>query len=427
MKYIYQTSKTILILSLMMFSVSQVSAQCGQRYHDKIFLDSSVTNIQYGANLKSNGTNQNLLLDMYFPKGDNLTDRPLIIIIHGGNFLGGSKAGSDVKPLAQDWARMGYVVASIEYRVGMTNFPLPGPDSTDAGAAVMRAVHDSRASVRFFKNSFANGNPYGIDTSLIFFGGVSAGAITALHLGYMDELPEFPSYIDTVGQPGLSGGIEGSSNSYPYNSKVKAIFNICGAIGDTAWMKAGDVPVLSFHGDLDATVPFGSDVITLLGLYPLLEVDGSESVTQRANEMGIENCFEIHEGQDHTPHVVGSLTTQYYDTTLNISRNFFARYVCNEALVCSYGPTITSVMDVEQVQNMISVYPNPATNLAEIILHEYRNGSELSMYDMHGKLILSQTVTSSKITIPRNNLPAGIYFVKVSDGEKTQTAKLVFE
>lgn len=416
-----------MIASLLMLSAKSATAQCGQRYHDKIFQDSVVSNVQYGANLKSNGSNQNLLLDIYFPKGDNETDRPLILIIHGGNFLGGSKTAVDVKPLAQDWARMGYVTASIEYRVGMTNFPLPGPDSADAGAAVMRAVHDSRAAVRFFKNSFANGNPYGIDTSLIFFGGVSAGAITVLHLAYMDELVEFPSYIDTVGQPGITGGIEGNSNNYPYNSDVAGIINICGAIGDTAWMKAGDIPVLSFHGDQDATVPYGSDVITLVGLYPLLTVDGSASVTQRADEMGILNCFEIHEGQDHTPHVAGSTQAQYYDTTLNISRNFLAHFVCGDAMNCSYGPTITSVNELEQVQNMISVYPNPATNSAEIILLEYRNGAELSVYDIHGKLIHTEIVNSSKITLPRNNLPAGIYFVKIADDAKTQTAKLVFE
>lgn len=424
MHKLYSYSKSMLMAALLIFSMKNATAQCGQRYHDKIFMDSVVSNIQYGANLKMNNTNQNLLLDIYFPKGDTETNRPLIIIAHGGNFLGGSKTGADVKPLAQDWARMGYVVSSIEYRVGMTNFPLPGPDSTDAAEAVMRAFHDAKASVRFFKNSYANGNPYGIDTSLIFFGGVSAGGFMALHLGYLDDMTEFPSYIDTTNQYGLSGGLEGNSNNLPYNSDVTGIINICGAIGDTAWIKAGDAPMALFHGDQDGTVPFGSDQITLVGLYPLLQVDGSASIAQRADEMGIENCFEIYEGQDHTPEVSNAF---YYDTTLNIARNFMAKFVCGDAMNCSYGPAITSVHEWEEVSDLMTIYPNPATEYTEVRLNENLHGADFKLYDVHGKIIHSQKVNGTNVTLSRNTLPSGIYFIRITDGDKVQTSKLVFE
>lgn len=405
---------------------NSIFSQCGQRYHDKIFQDSVVSNIQYGANLKMNNTNQNLLLDIYFPKGDNQTDRPLFIIAHGGNFLGGSKTGVDVMPMAKDLAQMGYVTSSIEYRVGMTGFPFPGPDSTDAAEAVMRAVHDQKAAVRFFKDSYANGNPYGIDTSLIFVAGVSAGGFMALHTAYMNDMSEFPSYIDTTNQYGLTGGVEGNSNNLPYRSNVAGVINICGAIGDTAWIDAGDAPVLSFHGTNDGTVPYGSAQITLLGLYPLLQVDGSASIAQRANEMGMENCFEIYEGQDHTPHVSGSNTAQYYDTTLNITRNFLAHYSCNDALNCSYGPVITSVNEIESFENL-NVYPNPATNKVEINLANENLPAQISVYDIHGKLIESITASNSKTTINRNNLPNGIYLIKVNAEGKNFSSKFIFE
>src|SRR5690606_23814178 len=132
----------LFILGLFLMNTKTAISQCGQRYHDKIFTDSVVSNIQYGTNLRMNNTSQDVLLDIYFPKGDSETDHPLVIIAHGGNFLGGSKTGVDVLSMSQDLARMGYVTSSIEYRVGMTGLPLPGRDYTDAGAAVMRAVHD---------------------------------------------------------------------------------------------------------------------------------------------------------------------------------------------------------------------------------------------------------------------------------------------
>lgn len=427
MNKFYLLSKSIMMAVLLSIAAQSAMAQCGQRYHDKIFQDSVVSNIQYGANVKMNNQNQNLLLDIYFPMGDSQTDRPLFIIAHGGNFLGGSKTGPDVINFVKDFSRMGYVASSIEYRVGMTGFPVPGPDSTDAAEAVMRAVHDLRASVRFFKDSYANGNPYGIDTSQIYVCGVSAGGFMALHLAYMDLMSEFPSYIDTTNQYGLTGGLEGNSNNLPYSSKVKAIVNICGAIGDTAWIKSGDVPAMLFHGPNDQTVPYGSAEITLLGLYPLLQVDGSSSIAERLVEKGIENCFEIYEGQDHTPHVSGSFQAEYYDTTLNISRNFMAHYVCNDVLNCNYGPAITSVNDIEPTNDFISVYPNPATSYTEIISIDYLNNATFEMYDINGKLISSQNVTGTKIRVNRNDIPAGIYFIKIMTEEKVQTAKVVFE
>lgn len=422
---LYSLSK-VFIVGLFLFNTKAAISQCGQRYHDKIFLDSVVSNIQYGANLKSTNVNQNLLLDIYFPQGDTETNRPLVIIAHGGNFLGGSKTGVDVVPLSRDLAQMGFVTSSIEYRVGMTNFPLPGPDSTDAGEAVMRAVHDQKAAVRFFKNSYANGNPYGIDTNLIFVAGVSAGGFMALHTAYMNDMSEFPIYLDTVNQYGLSGGVEGISNNFPYRSNVAGVINICGAIGDTAWIDAGDAPVLSFHGTNDGTVPYGSDQITLLGLYPLLLVHGSSSIAERVNQLGIENCFEIYEGQDHTPHVTGSNQAEYYDTTLNITRNFLAHYVCSDNLNCAYGPMITSVNDIQKFED-VTVYPNPATNQVEVLLANAELPAQVRLYDIHGKMIQSFTTNSTKTIIQRNDLPNGIYLLRIDAEGKNYSSRIIFE
>jgi acetyl esterase/lipase len=65
----------------------------------------------------------------------------------------------------------------------------------------MRAVQDGRAAVRYFKKNVAvGGNTYKIDLNNIYFAGVSAGGFVALQLAYLDEISEFPTYIDTVGQ-----------------------------------------------------------------------------------------------------------------------------------------------------------------------------------------------------------------------------------
>src|SRR6185295_5606174 len=126
------------IYTLLLFALTTVTAnaQCGQgRFHDFVFSGNTLkSDITYGSNIKYDGSTQTLLLDIYEPQGDTMAARPLIIMAHGGAFLGGSKTGTDIVPLCKDFAKLGYVVASIEYRLGMKNFPLM--DSNSASAAV---------------------------------------------------------------------------------------------------------------------------------------------------------------------------------------------------------------------------------------------------------------------------------------------------
>lgn len=406
-------------------SIQLLHAQCtGLRYRDIMFDDTTISNIQYGQNVTMSNGNSNLKLDVWMPKNDTVTNRPLIILAHGGNFLGGSKTGTDVLQFCNDFADMGYVVASIDYRVGMTNFPFPGPDSTDATEAVIRAVQDAKAAVRFFKEDYSvAGNTYGIDTNNIFFMGVSAGGFMALQVAYLDEENEFPSWADSTNQYGLHGGIEGLSGHQGYSSNVRAVINIAGALGDTAYINAGDEPCLLFHGDQDGTVPYGSDMIVLLGSYPLLEVDGSASIDARFTELGITHCFETYEGQDHVPHVGNAL---YYDTTLTITRNFLVHLICGDPLDCSYSNPI-GVNELPAIPSVVEVYPNPAVN--ELNVNTSRlAGSDyvVELYNSTGQLVSTQAADVDGVTtIQTENLPAGMYMMNVRNAEGVWTKTVI--
>lgn len=417
MKRIYLPALFIALICLTV----KTNAQCpGGRYTSQIFsADNTTSNIQYGTNVTYTGSSQNLLLDVYQPTGDTASVRPLILIAHGGSFIGGSKTGPDVVPLCHDFAKMGYVVASVEYRLGISGFPLPGPDSTDATESVIRGVHDGKAAVRFFRKSAAQGNPYKVDTNQIYFAGVSAGAIIAIHMAYLDDMSEYPSFVDST-HAGLSGGLEGNSGNPGYSSEVNAIVNICGAIRDTAWIHPGDEPICSFHGTNDQTVPYGSAMIYLVGIYPMLQVDGSFSITARANQLGIENCFEIYEGQDHVPHT-GS--AQYYDTTMVIMRNFLAHFVCGIPLNCVYTPV--GIEETSNKSDEILIYPNPANGEFSVQGSEF-NLESAEIYDMYGKLLFHhrQTTNNKQQTFNVSGLPSGIYFVQLKSDQKISTHKI---
>ena len=118
-----------------------------------------------------------------------------MILAHGGFFLDGSNDGLDVVSLSEDLAQMGYVVASMSYRLGV-NITNLLEIQDEFIKAVWRGVHDSKAAVRFFRKSAEEGNPYGIDPNRIYLGGVSAGAFIALHHAYVDEDIEIPTQID---------------------------------------------------------------------------------------------------------------------------------------------------------------------------------------------------------------------------------------
>lgn len=417
---------TLAVLALSI-SASTLIAQTGcvgLRYRDIMFDDTVVSNVTYGNNVTMTNAAAPLKLDVWMPKADTVTNRPLIILAHGGNFLGGSKTGGDVIQFCNDLADMGYVVASIDYRVGMTNFPFPGPDSTDATEAVIRAVHDAKAAVRFFKQDYSvGGNTYGIDTSNIFFMGVSAGGFMALQVAYLDEENELPTWADTSGQYGLHGGINGLSGNQGYSSDVRAVINVAGALGDTAYINPGDEPCMLFHGDADGTVPYGSDLITLVGVYPLLQVDGSYSIDARCTQMGIEHCFETYEGQDHVPHVGNPL---YYDTTLVITRNFLVHYLCGDPLDCSYTTAI-GINDMPALPSLISVYPNPAEenlniNTTRLAGQDYT----IELFNSLGEMVYSVPADADGITtINAEFLSAGLYVMNVRNADTMWTQKVM--
>jgi para-nitrobenzyl esterase len=423
MKKIYITL-FIALLALTQSLNAQINCN-GLRYRDFVFPDSSVTNVVYGSNVASNGNNFSLKMDIWMPKGDVEQLRPLIVLAHGGNFLGGSKSGPDVLQLSKDLSKMGYVVASIDYRVGMTNFPFPGPDSTDATEAVLRGVHDARAAVRFFrKDVITNNNQYRIDTSNIYFAGVSAGGFMALHLAYLDNISEFPAWADTTGQPGLTGGIEGNSGNPGYSSNVKAVINICGALGDSAWIHAGDEPALLLHGDADETVPYGSAQIVLLAVYPLLQVDGSFPVHHRLDQMGVTNCFETHEGQDHVPHVSDPA---YYDTTIVLMRNFLVHYVCGDPLNCNYT-TAVGINENSAIGSVLPIFPNPSNGNFTVDLSRLAGTDfTVEVVDARGAVVAAYAGLSNEEIQIQENLSAGIYLIRVKNAEIQYIRKIVIQ
>ena len=276
------------------------SATQGVRYKDDVFsrVDTgSFVNVLYRI-VNNYDTLNHLALDVYQPADDTLLRRPAVVLFHGGGFThrdpavsGDSLTRKDpvLRTVCMALAKKGYVVISPSYRRGLNYSPLDSKSDsvTKFAEAAFRATQDARAAIRFVRKNAAAGR---IDTSLIFVGGGSAGAMAALNVAYLDP-SEVPSYFTSKWGP-----LDGSGMyDYPgYPTRVKGLLNIEGVIADTGYMAPGNAPLLSMYGDKD---PFYWGSVNA-GSPPFTFCNGKK-INARATHLSIPSQLVVYPGGTH--------------------------------------------------------------------------------------------------------------------------------
>jgi acetyl esterase/lipase len=202
-----------------------------------------------------------LYMDIFMPRDDTLSLRPAIVFFHSGAFIRGSRLNDDMVALCDSFARMGYVTATADYRLGIGATAtwlfgmIVGISVTDVNLnrSLYRAIQDGRAAVRYLKY---HASTYGIDPSRIFIAGSSAGGFIALHNVYMDKPEEIP--LEIYLEPSLGGldqiGIQG------VDASPGAIVSYWAAIQNLGMIEENATPVLLIHGEADPIVPFKKGV-----------------------------------------------------------------------------------------------------------------------------------------------------------------------
>ncbi len=427
MKKIYYL--TLAFIGILGSAQAQTPCDNG-RYYTELFPNVTITNgVQFGSNTTWTGANMNLTMDIYEPTGDTETARPLIIWAHGGSFIAGSRTDGDVVALANAFAKKGFVCVSIDYRVGM--FPI---DSVNAVKAVVRATQDMKASIRYFYKDKQTTNTYKIDTNNIIIGGSSAGAVTALHLAYLDKDCEVEQYISNADLNAM-GGLEGTSGSPGYSTNVHAVINLCGALASYGWMEPGDVPLCSLHGDNDGTVPYFTDVAVVAG-FNVIQLDGSRILNEQANAIGIQNNFYTHYGAGHA---VYAGNAAYMDTTINFVTDFLVDHLsCSESILQPDNtPTGAAVLypltycglgiNENEMVVKANIFPNPSDDFVTVQLEGNAEIQSLEILDLSGRNIQSINVNAPEYIIQKNGIGSGVYIVKITDSNgRSATSRVVF-
>ncbi len=87
------------------------------------------------------------------------------------------------------------------------------------------------------------------------------------------------------------------------------------------------------------------------------------------------------------------------------------------------GSAVLSSNDFD-VENKFKIFPNPTQNKVTVQLNNVGNAS-LEVFDVNGKVLLSQNLINASNTININELPLGLYFFKISSDEGVTTQKVV--
>ncbi len=385
-----------LLFTLLTLNIYISQAQCNGRYESEIFQNTTVATVTYSSVT-------NLDADIYTANGDVETNRPLIILAHGGAFISGTKTNPLMVTLAETLAKRGYVVASISYRI-MSLADITQPAQYIDG--VVKGMSDGRAAIRYFYKSVQDGNPYGIDTTQIYFCGNSAGGVIGLHAGFLDD-SDSPTG-DFLTALNANGGIEGNAGNAGYSSDLAGVISLAGGIADVNFITSTDTDklLISAHGDGDEIVPFNCGQPLNNAQLPQL-CGGGALETHSATLNYAKHFHQTYTGDGHCPW--NSNTTDESTVTTFVLENLYNNLPCSQSIGLAES---SDHIDV-------NIYPNPVHSEIHISVDQPINSVDI--YSTTGQHLF--TTTEHKINV--EHLNAGMYLLKIQFPHSVYTTSIV--
>jgi len=466
---------------LLLLSLIFSSTVLSQNYVDTVYTITTLTNIQYGSATNFAGDVIPLHLDISYPANAPTLDcgMPLTLIIHGGAFAAGSKDDANIVRMRQDFAKRGYVAATINYRLGYfqtdiaKNCNVPNwnclnlADSSEWIRSWYRGVQDAKGALRFLIN---NQTMYTIDPANVFVMGESAGAFIALGVGYLDDENEKPiscnaiadanaphssyytpciqnaSYSTPIANMDLSrpdlGSIHGSLNPTTNPYQIKGIGSFYGAIFmDMFTLKTMlNVPALyMFHQPNDLIVPIGFDPL-FKGFNTCAANTGCVSIQDRPYSYGSQAINQLVTNlsipTNHKPIIQLEVTSNSADCLAQVLNpatgghqfdNFWLR---TQNLATFFASKMDadgceSLNLIESELDKITIYPNPTNGLVRLSFSESSFGQLLTVTNALGQVLETKVITSKSFEMDLSNYPKGVYFFRVNSHSGVVLEKII--
>lgn len=467
------------------FTCLGFAAVSGQNFVSMTYQYNTVT-LPYGSSVDFGGNAETHLMDISYPTNDVPPPggRPLMLLIHGGVFMAGTKADGDIVRMRQDFAKRGYVTASIDYRLGMfqtisewhcnltglfgTNIEwdcMNQSDTTEWVRAWYRGVQDAHGAIRFLVNNAAT---YNINPNKVFVVGQSAGAFIALGVGFMDHVSETPygvgtlpnvqrpnaiydygcvrkygwdsnlasldltrpnlgSYLGTMNQPSASYRIVGVGDFY--GAMFKNLFAVNAS--------STQIPCLyMYHRSNDLLVPSGRDRVLAnysycassgFGCSPILNrpmVSGAfhmkTLIDQRAAQGLPRPQYLADLVNSNVWCDVNSHQIDNYALRTGNMASFFAPRVLGTAKMGDF----TSSSQGSEVQ----IFPNPSKGAFRLVLPEGMELQSVSLADLAGREVYRTPASGLDFTanVP-SEIARGVYLMRLHTVQGDVVRRVVLE
>lgn len=407
-----------LFVILLLFTKTALAQDCNNgRYLEPIFSKVDVTrNIKYARKRQSDGQYIDLKYDVYEPHGDTMSQRPVMILIHGGAYLKLLDQNSpDIVLMCNYFAQRGYVCVSIDYRqepnlLGLLNEEV-------MVKAVARALLDTKDAIDHMVDGYIAGNPFRVDTSRAIIGGVSAGAVSSMFIAYLDSLQMVPIQYQQWIQQATDSGV---SADYVLRHrfdrvKPKIVISISGALLDTNWIVNNNIDFLLDHGSADAIVPYNYGRPFGLPMLPYLY--GGKAQYPRMLHEGIRVEFEDWLGRGHVPFMnldLGSIITfQLINQPILDSTERHIAHFCYRLVDCNERPTS---IHQNLFYGSLNIYPNPSRGNFTVQLPKDAGLSKklLTIYDVSGRQVYSEEISANTENVAiHTSLAPGEYILRL--------------
>ena len=395
-----------LILTVIVSVFSNAILAQNTRYLDAVFSDVDISTVNY-SDVFSDVAHK---MDIYQPKTDTVTSRPVIFYIHGGAFYAGDKSTQDCIDFCTHFAQKGYVAVSVNYRLANAFLFLINQDVQLE--AVLKSMADVKSAIRFLSKDAQTSNTYKIDTNSVFIGGYSAGAVSALHTAWVDAESEIDSKLLQILKNSIKS-LDGDAGNLGYACNIKAIYSMAGALYKTSYASENDQPVWLGHATNDGTVSY--NCAPALNNPMVLTLCGTGKIYPRLDSVGIAYDTMILSKGDHAWPGLGNKSQDFLNAVEEIAEFFYP-------MLPSRIPG--SIQKLNK-QNMVKLFPNPSFD--DVVKVSIKEGKISNVYfvDVLGRLFSPVLIENSEneVTIQVTDLTKGLYkvIINLADGsQRTQ-------
>ncbi|RJG25884.1 alpha/beta hydrolase [Massilia cavernae] len=204
-----------------------------------------------------------LKLDVYTPAAKPVDAIPVVINIHGGGWVFGSREGASLTALP--YMQIGFAVVNIEYRLAKT-------------ALAPAAVEDALCALQWVGR---NAKRYNFDLGKVVVTGTSAGGHLALATGmikgdspftnqcaanepawagpYVNVAPKVAAVINWYGITDVADMLQGPnvrSYAVQWFGSMADRMAVAAQVSPLSHVRKDGPPVLTIHGDADPLVPY---------------------------------------------------------------------------------------------------------------------------------------------------------------------------